>query len=302
MMKKAVILAAGSATRIQDGAERYIKNGDELEAVRLGEKMAARFSNFPFLDFQVLNLVLAGLKKVNIVLKPNDRFFTEHYSEKGPILFPEIEISFSFQEKPDGTAHAVYAARGFTGDDEFLLLNGDNNYSTRSVSMLLDRPSNMSGMVGFDIAGFNEHTRARLKSFAVIRTGGGRLVDIVEKASDPERCTTRDTLYGPDNGRAEVNGILTSMNLWAFRHGIMEACGSVERHKPRKPGKEGEFELPDAVKLLIERGEEFRVYYAKEDVLDLTRSEDIALLDERIRGNLADAVTDLTERYERLSG
>ena len=92
------------------------------------------------------------------------------------------------------------------------------------------------------------------------------------------------------------------MNLWAFGPAIIDACGIVERHEPRKPGKEGEYELPDAVKLMMRRGEEVRVYYAYEDVLDLTRAEDISVLDKRIRHNLADAVQDLAGRYERLVG
>jgi CTP:molybdopterin cytidylyltransferase MocA len=43
MVKNAVILAAGSASRMQKGVERSVKNREELAAIRKGEKMAVRF-------------------------------------------------------------------------------------------------------------------------------------------------------------------------------------------------------------------------------------------------------------------
>ena len=53
MVNKAVILAAGSASRMQENIEKYITDDEELSAVKKGEKMAARFRKFPFLDYQI---------------------------------------------------------------------------------------------------------------------------------------------------------------------------------------------------------------------------------------------------------
>ena len=217
MVNKAVILAAGSGTRMQENIEKYITDDEELMAVRKGEKMATRFKKFPFLDYQILNLVQTGLKKINLVLKHDDVFFTEYYDRFGNRLFPEVEISYSFQKIPDGTAHAVLAAQDFIDGDKCIVLNGDNNYSTESLGMLIEAPDGYSSMIAYDSTGFNPWTRQRLKAFAVVLTSEGKLKKIVEKASNPEHYMTHDLLYTENNLRVQVSDrILFSMNLWCF--------------------------------------------------------------------------------------
>jgi len=301
MVEKAVILAAGSASRMQKNLERYVKNADELDAVRRGEKMALRFENFPFLDYQLLNLATSGIHRVNIVIRPDEEFFRPYYDAYGALLFPEIEISFSYQHTADGTAHALYAAREFIGDTRFILLNGDNNYSANAIGMLLHTPDDCSSLVGYDFQGFNERTRERLKTYAVIRTRDGKLEEIVEKASDPGRYETTDPLYTEGNQRTAVkNRVLTSMNLWCFTPDIVEACGGVERHAPRREGKPGEYELPDAVMNLLRVGREFLVYYVCEDVLDLTSPEDIPFVRERINKTLPREIAILEGKHRQI--
>ena len=300
MVEKAVILAAGSATRMQNNIEDYISDNQQLEAIKKGEKMAAHFERFPFLDYQILNLIHAGLKKINIVLKPDDRFFTSHYKKHGRSVFPEVEITYSFQEIPDGTAHAVFAANSFVNGERFLLLNGDNYYSIETIAMLMNTPVDYSGMVAFDIDGFNEWTRKRIEAFAVIRSNRGKLSQIVEKPSDPESFKTEDTLYSSDNRKLKVSGrVLMNMNLWCFTPDILEACKMVPRHASRKPGRAGEYELPDAVQLILQKGREVVVYYACEDVLDLTRAEDVEVVGKKIRENLVHRIAELEERYAK---
>jgi hypothetical protein len=89
------------------------------------------------------------------------------------------------------------------------------------------------------------------------------------------------------------------MNLWCFTPDIIEACRVVPRHVPRANKKSGEYELPDAVALLLKEECEVRVYYACEDVLDLTRAEDIKIVGERIRVSLGEKIRKLEGRYAR---
>jgi len=298
MVRKAVILAAGSASRMQENLEKYISNDQELAAVRRGEKMAASFSRFPFLDYQILNLLHAGLEKINLVIRRDDSYLIEHYDRVARSVFPEASLSYSFQEFPDGTAHAVLAAEGFVGDERFLVLNGDNNYSTSTIRMLTGSPEECSAMVAFDFKGFHRQTRKKLKSFAVVKVKDARLVQIVEKSQNPRRYKTSGTVQAGQNGQIAVkNRLLVSMNLWCLKAGILDACRSVEQHAPRKEGKAGEFELPDAVKLYLETGNEILVYLACEDVLDLTRAEDIRLVESGIREKLKERITELEKRY-----
>jgi dTDP-glucose pyrophosphorylase len=301
MVNNAVILAAGSASRMQENLLKYVSDDGERAAIRKGEKMAARFRKFPFLDYQIVSLIQAGLSRINIVLKPDDVYFTGHYTKYGKTLFPEVEISFSYQEVTDGTAHAVLAAGKFVGDERCIVINGDNNYSAESVGMLLFTPPEYSSLAAFDTEGFNKWTRRRVRGFAVVITEDGKLKNIVEKSPNPQDHVSRDRLYTKGNGRVEVNGrVLISMNLWCFCPDIIEACRKIERHGPRKTGKPGEYELTDAVHYMMRRNNEFLVYYANDDVLDLTRAEDIEIVGKRIQENLKDKIEELEKRYGRL--
>ncbi|UCB45695.1 MAG: hypothetical protein JSV25_16055, partial [Spirochaetota bacterium] len=93
---------------------------------------------------------------------------------------------------------------------------------------------------------------------------------------------------------------LTSMNLWRFDGDIIEACRDVPRHPPRKEGKAGEYELPDAVGLMMDRGKEVLVYYTCTDVLDLTRAEDIEFVEKAIKESLEQSIRELERRYAGL--
>ena len=301
MISKAVILAAGSASRIQKNLDRYIFSTEELSAIKKGEKMAARFGSFPFLDYQILNVIHAGLKEINLVLKPEDTFFKTHYDRRGQILFPEVNITFSFQEVPDGTAHAVLAAEKFVGGDRFLVLNGDNNYSAESIKVLVNAPDDCFSMVAFDRDGFSENLKEKLKTFAVVETSNGKLGKIIEKSQRPENHRTTDLLYTAGNMKISVTDrILTSMNLWGFTCDIMDICRKLKRHEPRKPGKAGEFELTDAVDTWVSNGGEVMVYYGCENVLDLTNAEDIEIVGNSIVTTLQDKILELERRYEQL--
>ncbi len=298
MIDKAVILAAGSATRMQENIENYIKNGEELKAVKKGEKMAVRFERFPFLDYQMINLIQAGIKNVNIVLKPDDEYFIKHYTGIGKKVFPELKISFSSQNTPDGTAHAVLSARDFVKESRFIVLNGDNLYPIESLKMLVNSPENFSAVAGFDLDGFNPHTKSKIKSFAVLTTKEGKLDRIIEKPERPEVFIVNDSLYTLKNHRILIkNKLLVSMNLWAFTPDIMDACSNVKRHAPRKPDKPGEYELPDAAMLMKNNGREILVYYVNSDVLDLTKAEDITIVASEIKNKLKNLIEELEKRY-----
>jgi dTDP-glucose pyrophosphorylase len=168
--------------------------------------------------------------------------------------------------------------------------------------MLLNAPADSLAMVAFDTDGFSRWTKKRLGAFAVVHTENGSLKQIIEKPSNPEKYLTDDILYTNENRRVQIEGKnLTSMNLWCFDRDIIEACRDVPRHLPRRAGKSGEYELPDAVELMLQRGREVLVYYACADILDLTRSEDLDVVRELISKELKSSIGELEKRYARIS-
>ena len=106
----------------------------------------------------------------------------------------------------------------------------------------------------------------RVASFALLRVGGdGMLVDLIEKPG-AERIADA----GPP--------AFISMNCWRFDERIFDACRSVAR------SARGEFELPGAVALAVDRGVRFKVRPAAGGVLDLSQRADAVEVTRRLAG------------------
>ena len=140
----------------------------------------------------------------------------------------------------------------------FSSLNADNLYPASCLSALIDLDG--PGLPGFErdeLVRSSGIPASRVGSFALLEVGpDGTLRDIVEKPGEAAAAGA-----GP---RA-----LVSMNVWRFDERIFGVCRDVAR------SARGEFELPEAVRLAIRRGVEFRVVPAHGPVLDLSRREDV---------------------------
>jgi glucose-1-phosphate thymidylyltransferase len=71
---------------------------------------------------------------------------------------------------------------------------------------------------------------------------------------------------------------LVSMNVWRFDRRIFDACRDVPL------SARGEYELPEAVGLAVQRGVKFKTFRAAGAVLDLSRRSDVALVSARLAG------------------
>ena len=77
------------------------------------------------------------------------------------------------------------------------------------------------------------------------------------------------------------------MNCWRFGPSIFDACRSIQ------PSARGEFELPNAVRFSIRvLDERFRAIRVEAGVLDLSRREDIAGVEQRLAEHRSPALTD----------
>src|SRR5262245_49536823 len=90
----------------------------------------------PFLDYVLSALADAGCHDVCLVIGPEHDIVREHYERTHPPR--RVRVAFAIQAEPRGTADAVLAARGFAGDDPFLVLNADNYYPVETLHALVD--------------------------------------------------------------------------------------------------------------------------------------------------------------------
>ncbi len=263
-LTKAVILARGLGTRMRRAEAGARLDDAQSRAADSGVKGMIPVGR-PFLDYAISALADAGYREVCLVVAPGSGAIRDHY--EGAASPTRVRLAFAVQQDPLGTANAVAAAEGFAAGGEFLVVNSDNYYPVSVLQAVAVLPG--PGLPGFNrasLVSLGNIDDDRISRYAVLEVGpDGRLSDIVEKP-DAERWS-----------RTPADALI-SMNCWRFGPSIFEAIGRIG------PSPRGEFELADAVRDAIRRGERFHVVPVRAGVLDLSHRADIPAVAGRLAG------------------
>jgi glucose-1-phosphate thymidylyltransferase len=261
---KAVVLARGKGTRMQRPDAGAAADSAQARMADSGIKGMIPFRR-PFLDYVLSALADAGVIDVCLVIGPEHDVVRDYYQRTS--VPQRVRVHFAVQAEARGTADAVLSARGFAGDDPFLTLNADNYYPADVLRALveLDGP----GLPAFSrnaLIALSNIDPERIRSYALLETDGGRLVDIIEK---PDAATFARFAHGGD--------VDVSMNCWRFDRTIFDACLQTP------PSPRGEVELPNAVRHAVRSlGVVFKVVPVAAGVLDLSSRHDIAEVERRL--------------------
>lgn len=135
-----------------------------------------------------------------------------------------VRLSYVRQTEPQGLAHAVSFAQDFVGNDPFVLYLGDAIYGSGFAEFA--KRFRESGCANLNIVKEVEDP----SRFGVANVEGERIVKLVEKPKNPESNLAMAGLYffGPQ--------------LWRVLPDL-------------QPSARGEFEITDAIQMLIDRGE-----------------------------------------------
>jgi glucose-1-phosphate thymidylyltransferase len=273
-MMKAVLLARGLGSRMKQDGDAASLTAGQAAAASAGSKGMMPIGNEepgngnrsrPFLDYVLSALADAGCRSVCLIVAPDHASIRDYYEGTGRPS--RLAVEFAVQPTADGTARAVLSAEQYTQHDPFLVLNSDNLYPTEVLRRLvvLDGP----GLPAFEqdaLIRDSGFAADRVASFAALELDADDyLVRIIEKP-------------GREYFDAAGPRALVSMNVWRFDARIFDACRDV----PLSP--RGEYELPEAVGLAIDRGVKFRTFRAGGAVLDLSRRSDVALVSARLSG------------------
>ena len=260
MTRRAVVLARGLGTRMRATDPNVRLTAEQTRAAERGSKAMMPLHGRPFLDYVLSTLADAGVDRVALVVAPDHAAVHDYYARSAPPS--RVHLDYVVQPDPLGTANAVASAERWCGEEPFLALNSDNLYPASALRALaaISEP----GLAAFsrdELTATSNIGPERIKAFAVVGVdAAGYLTHIVEK---PER----------DPGTP-----LVSMNLWRFDLRIFAACRDVAR------SSRGEYELPGAVSLAMDRGVPFRAVMASGPVLDLSTRGDAADLERRLNG------------------
>ena len=226
---KAIILAAGKGTRMMPLTENF-------------PKVLVPIAGKPFLWYLLKNLQEAGITEFGLIVGYKQEKIKEFIEEYG------IENAIFIEQKEQlGTGHALMQAKEFAGNEKFLVVSGDNLYSTDDIKQIASRKANI-------IAGFEVNNPS---AYGVLVAEGDKLVRIDEKPENP------------------VSNLI-STGLYLFYPEIFEEAEQINK------SERGEYELTDAMTALAKKDRMF-IYRLKDYWIDLGKISDIPKVESQIK-------------------
>lgn len=292
-----VIMAAGMGSRF--GGNKQIAPVDDAGHI--------------IIDFSIFDAVRAGFGKVVCVIKPEME--ADFRRAIGDAIARHVEVEYAYQtidaklpadfaipegrQKPWGTGHAVLCALEQV-EGPFAVINADDFYGRDAFRaaadfLLADGDENEHAMVGYNIE--NTLTENGTVSRGVCQgDADGFLTDITERtAIEPREGGAAYTEDGGATWTFIPAGTPVSMNLWAFRRGVVEAFGRMfadflKNDVPKNPVK-AEFYLPNVPKALIaEDRARVRLLNTSERWYGMTYREDAEKVRAAVRAMKEDGV------------
>lgn len=175
----------------------------------------------PILTYCFETVIDLGIEEAVVVVGYRGDEITDRYGDS----YRGLALEYAHQSERTGLAHAVLAAEGYVESD-FVVLNGDNIYSA-NLSDVLSRHAATDADIAFPV---EEASPSRAKEGAVCEfDASGNLAGLVEKPDEPPSTRVPAAFY-------------------VLPPEVFPACRIV------RPSERGEYELPDAIDLLIYSG------------------------------------------------
>lgn len=177
-------------------------------------------ANRPTLHYAFDRLKEIGVRDVGIVVGENADAMKSSLGDGADL---GMRIHYSLQEEPKGLAHAMACAKDFVGESDFIMYLGDAIYS-KPLSKLAQK------FIEAGCANLNLVMEVDDPSrFGVANVDGDRITRLIEKPKNPESN-------------------LAMAGVYFFRKDIWEVLPDLQ------PSARGEYEITDAIQLLIDTG------------------------------------------------
>lgn len=257
-----IVLAAGRATRMRTSAASVEQTRFAQDALERPKPMIRVGPNGePMLELILEQALRAGFTEATVVIAPNDTItpaFLQEWEGRGL----GMRVQTALQPEPKGTGHAVQCALEsdpLPSGALWVLANGDN-LPTRSALSRLRTEGAGPAVLAYDRDALGLDP-AKTMAFAVLEGDGSTVHRITEKpaASVVERL-------------AASGSVRVSMNYFRLDGERLQTHLSALAPHPAR----GELELPTALQAMMDAGTGLTQINAAEEVLDLTRIQDVA--------------------------
>ena len=180
MIKKGIILAGGSGTRL-------------YPLTHVISKQLMPLYDKPMIYYPISTLMLAGIKDILIITTPKDQPLFETLFKDGSQW--GIKISYAKQPHPGGLAQAFIVGRNFVGENGVCLILGDNVFYGDSLIRLMQKAckrKNGATVFGYWVKDPENYGVAEFNS-------KGKVVKLSEKPKKPKSNYAITGLYFYDN-------------------------------------------------------------------------------------------------------